>query len=329
MQPVDLLPNSILSLSGQAADRLLALGDGDAALVYLYILRHNRTPDFKWEPTRLQGALDKLVTGKLISPDRAHSVPAPAQPEPELPVPEYSTLDINTALAGQSTFSGLADEVERRLGKKLSTPDLKTLLTLYDHLALPAEVILLIVSWCLLEVERKYGSGRRPFLSQIRREAFRWAAQGIDTAEAAEDHLQRLLRLRSREGELIRLLDLPNRPLVEREQKYIAAWLDMGFDNDALRLAYEKTVMGTASKTMDWRYMNKILTRWHEAGLHTVAQIEAGDRAPTRTGSRRPASISAIGTTPGVVNRAPDPQALEDMERMRRFMEKMKQEQGG
>ena len=329
MQPVDLLPNSILSLSGQAADRLLALGDGDAALVYLSLLRHNRTPDFKWESSRLQAALDKLAAAKLISPDQARSAPAPAQPEPEVPAPEYSTIDINTALAGESNFSGLVDEVERRLGKRLSTPDLKTLLTLYDHLALPAEVILLIVSWCLLEVERKYGSGRKPFLSQIRREAFRWSAQGIDTAEAAEEHLQRLLRLRSREGELIRLLDLPNRPLVDREQKYIAAWLDMGFDNDALRLAYEKTVMGTASKSMDWRYMHKILTRWHEAGLHTAAQIQAGDRVSSQTARRRPASVSAIGTTPGVINQTPDRQAVEDMERMRRYMEKMKQEQGG
>ena len=327
MQPTDLLPNSILSLSGQAADRLLSLGDGDAALVYLYLLRHSSSPDFKWPAARLQAALDKLAAAKLISPQQAQL--APAQPEPEVPVPEYTTLDITGALANQSTFSGLADEVERRLGKKLSTPDLKTLLTLYDHLALPAEVILLIVSWCTLEVERKYGSGRKPFLSQIRREAFRWAAQGIDTAEAAEEHLQRLLRLRSREGELVRLLDLPNRPLVEREQRYIAAWLDMGFDNDALRLAYEKTVMGTASKSMDWRYMNKILTRWHEAGLHTAAQIETGDKAAARSPRRRPASVSAIGTTPGVINQGPDQQALADMERMRRYLEKMKQEQGG
>lgn len=327
MQPVELLPNSILSLSGQTADHLLALGDGDAALLYLHILRRGSTAGLSWPTARIQAALDKLAAAKLISPGQA-APPAAPESEPEVPVPEYSITDVTAALAGQSTFSGLADEVERRLGKRLSTPDLKTLLVLYDHLALPAEVILLIVSWCIQEVARKYGSGRKPFLSQIRREAFRWARQGIDTAEAAEEHLQRLLRLRSREGELIRLLDLPDRPLVEREQKYIAAWLDMGFDNDALRLAYEKTVMGTATKTMDWRYMHKILTRWHQAGLHTAAQIQAQDRPEARV-PRRPGSVSAIGTTPGVVNTAPDQQAREDMERMRRYMEKLKQEQGG
>lgn len=62
---------------------------------------------------------------------------------------------------------------------------------------------------------------------------------------------------------------------MERERTYIAAWQDMGFDNEALRLAYEKTVM--KKQSMDWGYMNGILRRWHEKGLHTVAAIQAGD----------------------------------------------------
>ena len=61
--------------------------------------------------------------------------------------------------------------------------------------------------------------------------------------ERAEAHVQRLTQLRSREGEVLRLLDIPARPLVEREKTYIAAWDDMGFDNEAIRMAYEKTVL--------------------------------------------------------------------------------------
>ena len=311
MNPVNLLPNSILSLSGETADRLLSLGDADAALVYLHLLRRGNVQGLGWPQTRLQGALDKLAACGLTARTQVSVQPAA---EVEAQPPEYTLDDITAALGAGSAFSALADEVERRLGKKLSTADLKTLYTLYDHLALPAEVILLIVGWCTTELERKYGLGRRPFLSQIRREAFRWAREGVDTAERAEEHLQRLLHLRSRESELIRLLDLPQRPLVEREQKYIATWLDMGFDNEALRLAYEKTVMGTASKSMDWRYMNGILRRWHEKGLHTVAQIQAGDSGP-----RRAAPASAD----------PDRRAREDMERARRLLQQMKQEQGG
>ena len=159
-----------------------------------------------------------------------------------------------------------ADEVERRLGKKLTANDLKVLYTLYDHLALPAEVICLLVNWCIEEMERKYGPGRKPFLSQIRREGFVWARKGIDTVDAAEQYLQKLARLRGRGVQVLRLLDIPPRPLVEREKKYIAAWDEMGFDDEALRAAYERTIM--KKQSLDWSYMNGILRRWHEKGLH-------------------------------------------------------------
>lgn len=314
MEPVALLPNSILSLSGETADRLLALGDADAALVYLYLLRRGNLQGLGWPTPRLQAAADKLSACGLTAKTQVQ-VCAPV-PEPEAQAPEYTLDDITAALGRGSPFSALADEVERRLGKKLSTTDLKTLYTLYDHLALPTEVILLIVGWCELEVERKYGPGRKPFLSQIRREAFRWAREGVDTAPRAEEYLQRQMSQRTREGEIARLLDLPQRPLVEREQKYIAGWLEMGFDNDALRLAYEKTVMGTASKSMDWRYMNGILRRWHEKGLHTAAQIQSGDSAPRRAAAAPPAAD-------------PDRRAREDLERARRLLRQMTQEQGG
>ena len=62
----------------------------------------------------------------------------------------------------------------------------------------------LLVNWCVEEMERKYGPGRKPFLSQIRREGFVWARKGIDTVEAAERYLQTLVRLRGRGAEVLR-----------------------------------------------------------------------------------------------------------------------------
>lgn len=102
--------------------------------------------------------------------------------------------------------------MERRLGKRLSAADLKGLFTLYDHLALPAEVILMLVGWCVEEMERKYGPGRKPFLSQIKREGFIWARKNIDTMERAEEHISKLTRLRGRESEVLRLMDIPPGP---------------------------------------------------------------------------------------------------------------------
>ena len=117
---------------------------------------------------------------------------------------------------------------------------------------------------------------------------------------------------------MLRLLDIPPRPLVEREKNYIAAWDQMGFDDEALRAAYERTVM--KKQSMDWSYMNGILRRWHEKGLHTLAAIQAGDRDP------RPVQAAAP-SSPAAASREAE-QAREDMERMRRLMEQMKQREG-
>jgi len=307
----ELLPGSILSMSAQAVERLIRLDSGDAALLYLYLLGHPDPAGLKWPALRVQTAMDQLVAQGLAKPQTAPVVPDPV---PELP-PEYSVEDVTLALGNGSPFSALCDEVERRLGRKMSVNDLKSLFVLYDHLALPVEVILMLVAWCVEEMERKYGAGRRPGLSMIRKEGFIWARRGIDTLERAEEYLIRVTRMRTREGEVLRLLDLPVRPLVGREQSYIAAWDEMGFDNEAIRKAYELTIL--KKQSMNWAYMNAILRRWHEKGLHTLAQIQTGDRAPRQTPPAATAPVS------------PDRRAREDMERARRLLQQMKQEQGG
>ena len=273
-----LTPGSILAMTDQAADRLIKLDSGDAALLYLHLLRRGSPEGLRWPEERKRAALKQLQDQGLASLSLTAAPAAPEEP-PEAPPPEYALEDINAALGDRSSaFPALADEVERRLGKKLTANDLKVLYTLYDHLALPAEVICLLVNWCIEEMERKYGPGRKPFLSQIRREGFVWARKGIDTVDAAEQYLQKLARLRGRGVQVLRLLDIPPRPLVEREKKYIAAWDEMGFDDEALRAAYERTIM--KKQSLDWSYMNGILRRWHEKGLHTLAAIQAGDRDP-------------------------------------------------
>ncbi len=308
-----LLPGSIVAMTDQAADRLLRLDNGDAALLYIYLLRKGDLDKLSWSQPRLDAALAAL-NSQGLAPKLAPRAEAPLPPaEP----PEYHTEDITAVLADPgSGFTPLCNAVEALLGKKLNTTELKTLYTLYDHLALPMEVILTLVNWCCEEIERKYGPGRKPFMSQIKKEGFIWARKGIDTLDKADAHIQRLASLRTRESEVLRLLDISPRPLVEREKTYIAGWDDMGFDNEALRMAYERTVL--KKQSMDWGYMNGILRRWHERGLHSAAAILAGDHdARPRAGvpqSQPPAEPVS-------------PQSQQDyVERMNRLLAQMKQE---
>jgi DNA replication protein DnaD len=47
---------------------------------------------------------------------------------------------------------------------------------------------------------------------------------------------------------------------------------------DAIAIAYDRTCLNTGN--LNWAYMNRILTRWHEAGLTTVEQIQKNDKKP-------------------------------------------------
>ena len=48
-------------------------------------------------------------------------------------------------------------------------------------------------------------------------------------------------------------------------------------------MAYERTCLNTGG--LNWAYMNKILQRWHQAGLHTPEQIRSGDQKPLPNGA--------------------------------------------
>ena len=278
-----LMPNDILSLSAQAARRLIDSGNGDCALLYLALLESGGDGEkarraLKWNSERLGSTYAQLVRLGLAAAQTAPQ-PAPAPAEMETP-PEYSRSDLLTAMETERSFSDLCGVVEQCLGKPMSETDLKSLYTVYDYLALPAEVILLLAHWCAAETERKYGQGHRPRMAAIKKEAFRWKRLGVDTVEGAEDFLRKQQQLAGRERDILPLLDIRNRPPVDREREYIAAWVDMGFADDAIRLAYERTLF--QKQQMNWAYMNSILKRWHQAGFHTAAQAEAGDKPPQR-----------------------------------------------
>ena len=321
------LPGGVVAMPAEAADRLIASGSGDAALLYLWLLRKNGAATLeeagsalRWDGGRLTAAWD-VLSGRGLAP----AMPQASQPRPEQEEPpEYTAEDIARELEDQnSTFPALVGEVQRRLGKILSTADLKTLYTLYDFLALPAEVICLLVSWCVEEFARKYGPGRKPRMSQIQKEGFVWHRLGVDTAQAAEEHLKKQALYRSREGEILRLLDLPPRPLVEKERKKVAAWTDMGFPDAVLRLAYEKTVY--RKQKMDWDYMNGILLGWHRKNLHTLAEIEAGDSPRRSTAQPAQPPMQAHPAKPGEAEQ----RVREDLERMREFLRREREKEGG
>ncbi len=312
------------SIDTAAADRLIAAGSGDAALLYLYLLRNQGEYDpaaagraLHWNRGQLDTALAQLhefgLAGGAILPKQEEPLPQPDQ------APEYTAADIVSELQDQgSPFSALLQEVEQILGRKLPNTQTAALLELYDHVGLPSEVILLLVSWLSEKNQQKYGTGKRLTMAYVKRVGYQWKEQSIDTLEAADEYIKSYNLRQSRQGALLNALGIHGRPASVTETKFLVQWIDWRFPPETVAVAYDITV--TALGRLDWRYCNGILRRWHEAGLHTPEEVKAERKPePRAAAGKRSAPVQKDRKTLEAENR-------QNMLEMQRLLEHMKQE---
>lgn len=251
--------------------KLLGAANGDAALLYLYIQSGN-DPKEAENALNIHGPRFSCAVSTLrqlgLWPEERRSAIASGER------PSYSERDVLDAMDSDNSFRMVYGQVQRLLGRTLNTEELKILLSFERYLGLPGEVICTLVSYCK-ERARQKGSLRNPSLRTIEKEAYYWADRGIDSLEEAAAFIQSQNMRRSQMSHLLGLLQIRGRALTQAEERYAAGWLDAGFDDDAIREAYERTCLNTGG--MNWHYMNKILMRWKEAGWLTAQQVKEKD----------------------------------------------------
>ncbi len=284
------------------ADALLSACDGTAALLYLYALRGGggftvsaAAAALRRTDAEIEKALQKLCELGVFSAGGEKSAPAPL-PQPAEELPQYSAEDITRRTRENADFAVVVEETQRILGRTLSGPDLNTLFGIYDYLRLPAEVIFLLVNHCVEETRERLGPGKLPSMHSIEKEAYIWHNDEILTLERAEEHLVREKERRGALNEIRRLLQIRDRGFSATERKYVVGWMDMGFPPEAIELAYDKTVVKTGRLT--WKYMDSILQSWHRKGLHTPAEIAAGDGQPRSARGQAPDAAPAASDKP-------------------------------
>ncbi len=297
----------LLAVPLRDAETLLEAGDGDGALLYLYLVKNGGVLDVDRaaEALRLSVRAVRLIARRLermglldTGAEREH-LPSP---EP----PEYQAADVVRRSQTDPAFQDLVKETQQTLGRTLTSTDLKKLFGIYDDLSLPADVIMLLIHHCKEEHDERYGATRQLGFAVIEKEAYAWFDREIMTYEQAENYLAELDRRRSMLGQMQRAVGIRGRDLSATERKYLLAWMELGFGPEELALAADRTVTNTGE--LKWRYMNSIIQSWHSKGLHTVDQIEQGDRKPARA-PRQTASS------------APD---AAELERMRKLRERLK-----
>ena len=182
----------------------------------------------------------------------------------ELPV--YSTEEVATALENNRDLSGLIDACQREMGRMLSTVEIRQIVAISDYLALSPDYLLLLFHHCAKKGLRS--------VRAVETAAIRLFDKGIVTYEALEEALRAEEAIRSSEGRIRTMFGLGSRALTKREQEYLTDWIVVWeMEMDVIEKAYEITADNIGK--VNFRYTNKILESWHQAGYRTADQVNA------------------------------------------------------
>lgn len=199
----------------------------------------------------------------------------PVQPKKKTVVTRPQKPDIITAAQRVSADEKLRHtlaEVESALSKPLSSGDTATIVMLYDTLGLPAEVIVLLVNYCV-----SIGKGN---MRAIERIGIKWSDAGVNSIEAADNRIMQTRLSNEYWSRVSSVFGLKNiGSPTEKQISYVTRWIgEWHFSDEMLRAAYETCVDNTGKMSM--AYIDKVLLRWHNSEIATPADIDKLDKKP-------------------------------------------------
>ena len=182
----------------------------------------------------------------------------------------YEERSVETAKTiRDGELSQLLDECAALLDKPaLSTEEVKRITSVYSQLSLSAEYI----STLALHLAE---SGKFT-ATNLAKKAEGLAEKGIDSLEALCVYIEDAKSENGTDKEFRRLFGIWNRKLSRADREYFRRWSeDFGYSTEIVGEAYGIMTANNASGGVSLKYIDTILTHWHEAGCKTVAQCRA------------------------------------------------------
>lgn len=164
-------------------------------------------------------------------------------------------------------LKNVIDECARLMNKAvLSSAEIKKIAALRTQYALSDEYVLTLAAY--LSEKNKLTTPR------LVDEALKLTGKEIDTVEALEAHIKICESENGIIRELKHVLSIGNRNLSPKEKELLTKWSkDYGYFTEIVTFAYNICVENTNKVSLS--YIDKVLTRWYEAGCRTVTECRA------------------------------------------------------
>ena len=190
---------------------------------------------------------------------------------PPAPAP-LRWAEVAAAARTDPMIASLIDCAQTAFARALTHGEMEKLAALYLQDGCNPEMIMLCLTYLA-------GRGKRT-MGALSHELKVWRAEGVETGEAADAHLQLLALREKREAYVAGLLEIEPDALTLGGKKAIARWYEVYGYDDAM--VQEAAVQ--AGPKRDLWYWNSILKSWNARGLRTIRDVRGP--APAAGASR-------------------------------------------
>lgn len=277
---------SSFSVPTKIADEMLKLCSGEQLKVILCILRNPEISAEKiakitgltlpeveesaeyWTDAGIivsEKAEPNIVISEKDNDEMTESAVAPKI----VPLLKPTQQEIDEALKKSRSLRNLFNEAQQILGKTYGYTMQSLLYNIVFYYGLSQDVANLLLIFAK--------NAETCSQNELLKIAKYWSENGITNCAVADEYIQKATKGKKLYSELAALTGNADAAPTFAQYELLCKWILWGFDAEAVAKAHGIMKAEKETGTLNYRnfqYMDKVLKNWHEAGLHTVSEIE-------------------------------------------------------
>ena len=174
-----------------------------------------------------------------------------------------STEDISKMIENSKKLRDLVEKSQEYFGYKQYDMQIRSLIWMHEYLGMDSKIILILLAYC-----KEVNKLNIRYLDKI---AFQWWEDEILTEEDAKNQVQYLTEFYTDKMNIKRLFEMGSNP-TKAQIEFIERWQSVGYSEELLLYAHDLTVESIAKK--NFKYIDKILQSWSDAGIKTLEQAQ-------------------------------------------------------
>lgn len=185
----------------------------------------------------------------------------------KIPIVKPTMEQVLTRQEENSDLKFLYEEAERILCRTIGWEGQSTLLMMFDHYGLSAEVLMTLIQY-LADIGKTSNN-------DIVHLGKSWAEKEINTIEKANEYIDRMNKTNAVYEKIKAAVGFEHTRPSTSQAEFIAVWCEKGYSMPLVLKAFDIMIENT--KRPSFSYVNKVLLSWEESGYKSTDDVKKGE----------------------------------------------------